>query len=321
MKASSPALMSRTERPPRLVLRFAVYTGCVLLLAGLAMLFILERDITSGAEQRVESQSRAVAEATFKQHLTRMDFGRPVSAKRRAKLDMVFQDRVFLAGVVQATLYDDDRRCHVLDEPFPDRKDEAERHARVRAERPAGPLCPDTGHCRRAHEGSPHDGPGSYRQRDGADRGALDLAGLPDDRPRDPRGVPARCRHPRPGAPRSLDLADPAASATTNQLRARNQQLADQARDVAQLAAIVEASDDAITRTSSDGTVVNWNPGAERLFGWRANEIVGRKLAVVVPSDRLDELSSVARKIEADRASRITRRARCARTEPRSTSR
>ena len=110
MKASSPALMSRTERPPRLVLRFAVYTGCVLLLAGLAMLFILERDITSGAEQRVESQSRAVAEATFKQHLTRADFVRPVSAKRRAKLDMVFQDRVFLAGVGQATLFDADHR-------------------------------------------------------------------------------------------------------------------------------------------------------------------------------------------------------------------
>ena len=56
--------MSNSERPPRLVLRFAVFTGFVLLVAGLAMLFILERDITSGAEQRVESQSRPVAEAT-----------------------------------------------------------------------------------------------------------------------------------------------------------------------------------------------------------------------------------------------------------------
>ena len=316
--------MSRTERPPRLVLRFAVYTGCVLLLAGLAMLFILERDITSGAEQRVESQSRAVAEATFKQHLTRMDFGRPVSAKRRAKLDMVFQDRVFLAGVVQATLYDDDRRVTYSTNHSLDRKDEAERHARVRAERPAGPLCPDTGHCRRAHEGSPHDGPGSYRQRDGADRGALDLAGLPGThRPRDPRGVPARCRHPRPGAPRSLAIPlIPLLRRTTNELRARNQQLADQARDVAQLAAIVEASDDAITRTSSDGTVVNWNP--RRRAALRLARERDRRPKSWPSSSRRTASTSCPRwrgRSRQDRASRITRRARCARTEPRSTCR
>ena len=114
METTSPALTStrapRTERPPRLVLRFAVYTGFVLLVAGLAMLYVLERDITSGAEHRVESQSRAVAEATLKQHLTRADFARPVTAKRRAALDTVFRDRVLLAGIVQASLYDDDRR-------------------------------------------------------------------------------------------------------------------------------------------------------------------------------------------------------------------
>src|SRR5512134_596353 len=81
----SPALVSRrasgAERPPRLVLRFAVYTGLVLLVAGLAMLFVLERDITTRAEARVESQSKAVAEATLKQHLTRKDFRRPVDTQ------------------------------------------------------------------------------------------------------------------------------------------------------------------------------------------------------------------------------------------------
>src|ERR671911_2071289 len=299
MEASSPALMSRTERPPRLVLRFAVYTGCVLLVAGLAMLFILERDITSGAEQRVETQSRAVAEATFKQHLTRADFVRPVSAKRRAKLDMVFQDRVFLAGVVQATLFDHDRRVtystnhsligttrpsDTLESALLGRPDRSVRVLDVAGERTK--VLRTTVPVRAGSATAPI--------------GALSLA-------QDYRTIDLEIREAFQHAAAILGLAllvlwislIPLLRRTTHQLNARNRQLADQARDVAQLAAIVEASDDAITRTSSDGTVVTWNPGAERLFGWRADEIVGRKLAVVVPPDRLDELSAVARKIDA----------------------
>jgi PAS domain S-box-containing protein len=299
MEASSPALMSKAERPPRLVLRFAVYTGCVLLVAGLAMLFILERDITSGAEQRVETQSRAVAEATFKQHLTRADFVRPVSAKRRAALDMVFQDRVFLAGVVQATLFDHDRRVTY-----------STNHSLIGTTRPSDTL-------ESALQGRPDR---SVRTLDIAGErtkvlrttvpvrtgsatqpiGALSIS-------QDYRTIDLEIREAFQHAAAILGLAllvlwislIPLLRRTTNQLNARNRQLADQARDVAQLAAIVEASDDAITRTSSDGTVVTWNPGAERLFGWPADEIVGRKLAVVVPPNRMDELSSVARKINA----------------------
>ena len=270
----------------------------MLLLAGLAMLFILERDITSGAEQRVESQSRAVAEATFKQHLTRADV-RPVSAKRRAKLDMVFQDRVFLAGVVQATLFDADHRVtystnhaligkarpsDTLESALQGRADRSVRVVDIAGERTK--VLRTTVPVRTGTNTEPI--------------GALSIA-------QDYRTIDLEIREAFQHAAVILGLAllvlwislIPLLRRTTNQLHARNQQLADQARDVAQLAAIVEASDDAITRTSSDGTVVTWNPGAERLFGWRADEIVGRKLAVVVPPDRLDELSSVARKINA----------------------
>jgi len=56
-----------------------------------------------------------------------------------------------------------------------------------------------------------------------------------------------------------------------------------------QLAAIVEAADDAIISRTLDGTVLTWNPAAERLFGYRADEIVGRSIAVVIPEDRQDE--------------------------------
>jgi PAS domain S-box-containing protein len=222
-----------------------------------------------------------------------------VSAKRRAKLDMVFQDRVFLAGVVQATLYDADRRVtystnhsligrtrpsDTLESALKGRPDRSVRVLDIAGERTK--VLHTTVPVRSGSATAPI--------------GALSLA-------QDYRTIDLEIREAFQHAAAILGLAllvlwislIPLLRRTTNQLRARNQQLADQARDVAQLAAIVEASDDAITRTSSDGTVVTWNPGAERLFGWRADEIVGRKLAVVVPPDRLDELSSVARRIEA----------------------
>ena len=56
------------------------------------------------------------------------------------------------------------------------------------------------------------------------------------------------------------------------------------------LAAVVDASGDAIMVTGPDGTIQTWNRGAERLFGWTAEEAVGRKAReLLVPADRLDE--------------------------------
>jgi PAS domain S-box-containing protein len=55
------------------------------------------------------------------------------------------------------------------------------------------------------------------------------------------------------------------------------------------LSAIVEASGDAIIRKTMDGTIVSWNAGAERLYGYPASEAIGRHISVLAPRSRAEE--------------------------------
>lgn len=63
------------------------------------------------------------------------------------------------------------------------------------------------------------------------------------------------------------------------------------------LAAIVIASDDAIIGTDLTGMVTSWNPGAERMFGYRALEVRNRSLDIIVPPERIEELSEKLRAV------------------------
>jgi PAS domain S-box-containing protein len=62
-------------------------------------------------------------------------------------------------------------------------------------------------------------------------------------------------------------------------------------------AAIVESSDDAIIATDASGTVTDWNKGAERLFGYLANEAIGRSVSFLAPVDHFDEARHIFQKI------------------------
>jgi PAS domain S-box-containing protein len=65
------------------------------------------------------------------------------------------------------------------------------------------------------------------------------------------------------------------------------------------LAAIVEASDDAILSKDLDGVIRSWNPGAERLFGYTAGEIIGRPITILIPPDRQDEEPGILKRVAA----------------------
>ena len=58
-------------------------------------------------------------------------------------------------------------------------------------------------------------------------------------------------------------------------------------------ASIVEFSDDAIVSKDLDGIVKTWNLGAERLFGYMAEEVIGKSITLLIPMDRRDEESDI----------------------------
>src|SRR4051812_15780882 len=67
----------------------------------------------------------------------------------------------------------------------------------------------------------------------------------------------------------------------------------------AKLAAIVASSDDAIVSKTLEGIVTTWNMGAQRIFGYTPEEIIGKAINIIVPDDRQEEEPNILRQIRA----------------------
>jgi signal transduction histidine kinase len=86
-------------------LRFALYTGVVLLAAGLAILWTVNHEVAARAQRTVEDQARAFAEENLRRQLLKDDFARPVRGPRLAVLDDLFRRRVLIPGIVGTRLF------------------------------------------------------------------------------------------------------------------------------------------------------------------------------------------------------------------------
>ena len=64
------------------------------------------------------------------------------------------------------------------------------------------------------------------------------------------------------------------------------------------LAALVESSDDAIISKDVNGIVTSWNKGAERIFGYSAEEMIGKPIATIAAPDRIDEMPRILERIK-----------------------
>lgn len=68
-------------------------------------------------------------------------------------------------------------------------------------------------------------------------------------------------------------------------------------KKIAELAAIVESSDDAIISTSLEGLILSWNKAAEKIFGYPTEEAIGKPLTIIMKPEQMEELNKIQDKL------------------------
>jgi PAS domain S-box-containing protein len=99
-------------------------------------------------------------------------------------------------------------------------------------------------------------------------------------------------REPCNPTPRDLEwvnLVRPTAAIAIERKRAE--------RSRQRLVSIVESSEDAIVSKDLNGVITTWNPAAERLFGYKPQEIIGKSITVLIPADHNDEEPAILERI------------------------
>lgn len=66
----------------------------------------------------------------------------------------------------------------------------------------------------------------------------------------------------------------------------------------ARLATIIQSADDAIISKSLDSIITSWNPAAERIFGYKSEEVIGQPITILIPEERLNEENEILNKLK-----------------------
>jgi len=91
-------------KPPRLTLRIGCYMAAALLFAAGAILWFVDQRATAQAESQAVSRTHFIIDALLTGELTQNDFSRPISGRRRTRLDDLFQRTVASEGIVRMNL-------------------------------------------------------------------------------------------------------------------------------------------------------------------------------------------------------------------------
>jgi|GEM_PF-824886 PAS domain S-box-containing protein len=81
-------------------------------------------------------------------------------------------------------------------------------------------------------------------------------------------------------------------------VRSQKAALAKNYQQLQRLAFIVESSDDAIIGTTLDGIITSWNTGAEQIYGYTAEEAIGRSITITIPGDHSNEFLDILKKTQ-----------------------
>src|SRR5215470_10395701 len=65
------------------------------------------------------------------------------------------------------------------------------------------------------------------------------------------------------------------------------------------LAALIDSADDAIISKTLEGIITSWNAGAQRIFGYTADEVIGKSVTILIPEDHLDEEPAILARLRA----------------------
>jgi PAS domain S-box-containing protein len=63
------------------------------------------------------------------------------------------------------------------------------------------------------------------------------------------------------------------------------------------LASIIESANDAIIGKTLEGTILSWNPDAEKMYGYRAEEVIGKSVSIIVPPEKAAEFAKILKRI------------------------